>query len=222
MYQYQSLTAAFNLLTNLPLEKSIRATARMTRRNELNSEQLIKRVANGDTAALELLYEQYAPAVMGLAIKMLGDRASAEEVVQETFWRVWRNAETFSTRQGSFSGWLFGITRNLSIDTWRRGKVRPQPLINEAEQQQLEDNPDPEADVDESAWTAIKHVQVRQALYALPHAQRQVVEMAFFGGLTRQEIAETIGVPLGTVHTRARLGLQKLRELLQEQGFEMD
>ena len=222
MYQYHLPTVAFNPLTVLYLEKNTRVAAWITRRNELNTEPLIKRVANGDTAALELLYEQYAPAVMGLAVKMLGDQATAEEVVQETFWRVWRNADSFSARQGSFSSWLFGITRNLSIDTWRRGKVRPQPVINEQEQQQLENRPDPEANVDESAWTAIKHGQVRQALNALPQAQRQVVELAFFGSMTRQEIAEAIGAPLGTVHTRARLGLQKLRELLQEQGFEAD
>lgn len=179
----------------------------------------MKRVANGDAAALETLYEQYAPAVMGLALKMLGDRASAEEIVQETFWRVWRNAESFREQQGTFSTWLFGITRNLSVDTWRRGKARPQPIFDH-EETQLEHNPDPQVDVPETAWTTIKHVQVRQALTGLPSAQREVVEMAFFWGLTRQEIAEKIGVPLGTVHTRARLGLQKLREALQEQGFE--
>lgn len=185
----------------------------------MNDEQLMRRVANGDAAALETLYEQYAPAVMGLAFKMLGDRAVAEEVVQETFWRVWRNAETFCEQQGAFSSWVFGITRNLAIDTWRRGKARPQPIWDR-EDEQLENNPDPQADVTESAWTSIKHVQVRQALSVLPPAQREVVEMAFFWGMTRQEIAESIGVPLGTVHTRARLGLQKLREALQAQGFE--
>lgn len=192
----------------------------MMRHTQLNNEQLMRRVANGDAAALETLYEQYAPAVMGLALKMLGDRPSAEEVVQETFWRVWRNAESFCEQQGAFSNWLFGITRNLSIDTWRRGKARPQPLFDNEAEQQLENNPDPQADVNESAWTAIKHVQVRQALSVLPPAQREVVELAFFGGLTRQEIAEKMGVPLGTVHTRARLGLQKLREALEAQGFE--
>lgn len=192
----------------------------MMRHNNLNNEQLMRRVANGDAAALEILYEQYAPAVMGLALKMLGDRASAEEVVQETFWRVWRNAESFCEQQGAFPNWLFGITRNLAIDTWRRGKSRPQPIFDDKEEQQLENNPDPQADVMESAWTTIKHVQVRQALSILPPNQREVVELAFFWGLTRQEIAEKIGVPLGTVHTRARLGLQKLREALQEQGFE--
>jgi RNA polymerase sigma-70 factor (ECF subfamily) len=177
-------------------------------------------VAKGDAAALEMLYDQYSPAVMGLALKMLGDRATAEEIVQETFWKVWRSADTFRAQQGNFSSWLFGITRNLSIDSWRRRKVRPQPVLDYDEEQQLEQNPDPDADVTEVTWLSMKHSQVRQALGTLPVNQREVVELAFFGGLTRQEIAETTGLPLGTVHTRARLGLQKLREALQEQGFE--
>lgn len=186
----------------------------------MNCEQLMARVATWDTAALEILYDQYAPAVMGLALKMLGDRSAAEEIVQETFWRVWRNANSFRAQQGNFTTWLFGITRNLSIDSWRRRKVRPQPIFDHDEEEQLEHNADPHADVTETAWASMKHTQVRQALNMLPANQREVVEMAFFGGMTRQEIAAKIGVPLGTVHTRARLGLQKLRETLQAQGFE--
>lgn len=186
----------------------------------MNCEQLMARVVTGDAAALETLYDQYAPAVMGLALKMLGDRAAAEEIVQETFWRVWRNANSYRSQQGNFTTWLFGITRNLAIDSWRRRKVRPQPIFDHEEEQQLEQNPDPRPDVTEATWANMKHSQVRQALNGLPSNQREVVEMAFFGGMTRQEIAEKIGVPLGTVHTRARLGLQKLRETLQAQGFE--
>ncbi|MFN8459555.1 MAG: sigma-70 family RNA polymerase sigma factor [Anaerolineae bacterium] len=178
------------------------------------------RVATGEAAALEILYDQYASAVMGLALKMLGDRAAAEEVVQETFWRVWRNANSYRAQQGNFTTWLFGITRNLAIDAWRRRKARPQPIFDQDEEQQLEQNPDPRPDVTETTWINMKHSQVRQALNMLPPNQRQVVEMAFFWGMTRQEIAEKIGVPLGTVHTRARLGLQKLKEALQAQGFE--
>jgi RNA polymerase sigma-70 factor (ECF subfamily) len=186
----------------------------------MSDEQLILKLSNGDTAALELFYDRYAPAVMGLAMKMLNDQAIAEEIVQETFWRVWCQAGTFSSKQGTVSGWVFGIARNLAIDTWRRRKVRPQPVLGEEEVELFEAEADPEADVDASAWTAIKHAQVRQALASLPPEQRQVLELAYFGGMTRQEIAQTTGIPIGTVHTRARLGLQKLRESLQGQGFE--
>lgn len=183
-------------------------------------EQLIPKLTNGDAAAFETLYDRYAPAVMGLAMKMLHDQSAAEEVVQETFWRVWRQAGTFSEEHGTFSGWLFGIARNLAIDTWRRGKIRPQPAASEEESQLMAGQTDPAADVDQSAWAAIKHRQVREAMSVLPPEQRQVIELAYFWGMTRQEIAEFTGVPLGTIHTRARLGLQKLRDSLKGQGFE--
>lgn len=186
----------------------------------VSDEQLMTQVASGDTSALEALYDRYASGVMGLALKIVGDHALAEEVVQETFWRVWRSADTFRVQRGPFPGWLFGIARNLSIDLCRRRKVRPQPAFNNAEEDQIDRTPDPAADVAESAWTAVKHQQVRAALAALPSAQRQVIELAYFAGLTRQEIANMTGEPLGTIHTRARLALQKLYEALRGLGIE--
>mgnify|MGYP005864954267 CR=1 FL=1 len=187
---------------------------------ECHDTELLEQVIAGDSAALELLYDRYAAAVLGLAFKMLGDRTLAEEVTQETFWRVWRSAETFQSRQGKFSSWLFGITRNLCIDSWRRRQVRPQPVADPAVEPDSGQLPDTSLDVAETAWTAIKHKQVRAALEALPPVQRHVIELAYFWGMTRQEIADQTNVPLGTVHTRARLALQKLREALKEQGFE--
>lgn len=182
--------------------------------------QLVRQVMAGDSTALELLYDRYAAAVTGLAFKLLGDRTLAEEVTQETFWRVWRSADTFQSRQGKFSSWLFGITRNLCIDSWRRRQVRPQPVAEPAVEPDAKPVADANLDVAESAWTTIKHQQVRAALEALPPTQRRVIELAYFGGMTRQEIADETNVPLGTVHTRARLALQKLREALEKQGFE--
>ena len=189
-------------------------------RDDLTDEQLMTRAANGDPAALEALYDRYASAVMGLAMKIMADRATAEEIVQETFWRAWRKADSFRAGRGPFPGWLFGIARNLSIDIWRRRQTRPQPAFDGDDEQRIDLVPDPEADVAESAWLAAKHSQVRAAMADLPPAQRQVIELAYFQGLTRQEIAEAIGEPLGTIHTRARLGLQKLRESLQAQGLD--
>lgn len=186
----------------------------------LSDQQLMRRVVDGDPLALESLYGRYASAVMGLAFKMLGERSLAEEVVQETFWRVWRNGATFRQTQGAFSSWLLGITRNLCIDIWRRRNSRPQPVSEEETRSGSNPLPDPQVDVAESAWTAIKHRQVRTAMDSLPPAQRRVLELAYFWGMTRQEIADDMGIPLGTVHTRARLGLQKLREALQQEGFE--
>ena len=187
---------------------------------ETTDEQLVARTVRGDVAAFELFYDRYAPTVMGLALRVVADRALAEEVVQETFWRVWRNAASFQGQRGAFAGWLLGITRNLAIDFCRRRSVRPQILLDDADESPIERVPDQSADVAESAWTAIKYQQVYAALSDLPPEQRRVIELAYFGGLTRQEIAARTGEPLGTIHTRARLALKKLRAALLAQGFE--
>lgn len=181
---------------------------------------LLAQVVRGDGAALEMLYDRYAASIMGLALKMIGEPAVAEEIVQETFWRVWRSAGTFQSERGAAAGWLFGIARNLTIDIVRRRMVRPQPIYDEGDEQRIERQADPDVDVAEHAWAAIRHDRVRAAMTQLPLSQRRVIEMAYFGGMTRQEIAETTGEPLGTIHTRARLALQKLREALRAQGFE--
>ena len=183
-----------------------------------SDEQLIAQVARGDTAAYEMLYDRYSSAGMGLALKITGDQSLAEEVVQETFWRVWRKADLFQNQRGAFTSWFFGITRNLSIDMLRRQRTQGQPA-DQAEQL-IEQVPDPSPGVSETVWLRSKHEQMRAAVETLPKEQRYVIEMAYFRGMTRQEIASATGEPLGTIHTRARLALQKLREELQMQGFE--
>ncbi|GAB4581956.1 MAG: sigma-70 family RNA polymerase sigma factor [Anaerolineales bacterium] len=179
-------------------------------------------VVAGNTAALEALYDQYAPAVMGVALRIVQDHAVAEEIVQETFWRVWKNAGGFQRERGQFSGWLFAIARNIAIDRLRKVKTQPQISMDQANDQEppLEKQPDLGMNVAEAAFTTIKHKQVRSAIQMLPQEQSQVIQLAYFQGLSRQEIAEALKTPLGTVHTRARLALQKLRSLLIEKGFE--
>jgi RNA polymerase sigma-70 factor, ECF subfamily len=187
----------------------------------LNDETLAARVAQGDSAALEALYDRYASTVLGVALKVLGDQGMAEDVLQETFWRVWRSAATFQAQRGSFTSWLFRITRNLAIDAYRRRNVRPH-VVTDAEDSEsvFDQTPDPDADVAEQTQTILKHRQVRNALTSLPQVQRQVIELAYFYGMTREEIAEATGEALGTIHTRARSGLQKLREELENEKFE--
>ena len=185
---------------------------------ERSDEQLIAQVARGDTAAYEMLYDRYSSAAMGLALKITGDKALAEEVLQETFWRVWRKADLFQTQRGVFASWFFGIARNLSIDMLRRRRTQAQPA--EESDQVIEQTADPSLDVPETAWLRVKHQQMRVAIESLPSEQRYVIELAYFRGMTRQEIAQATGEPLGTIHTRARLALQKLRDELQLQGFE--
>lgn len=185
---------------------------------EWSDEQLIAKVARGDTAAYELLYDRYSSAVMGFALKITGDRSLAEEILQETFWRVWRKADLFQNQRGAFTSWFFGIARNLSIDMLRRQRTQAQPA--DESDKVIEQTADPSLDVPETAWLRVKHQQMRTAIESLPSEQRSVIEMAYFRGMTRQEIARTTGEPLGTIHTRARLALQKLRDELQMQGFE--
>lgn len=187
---------------------------------DFSDEQLMSRVAEGDNSALEALYDRYASMVLGVVMRILPDRPVAEEVLQETFWRIWDKADTFQAKRGSFTSWMFSIARRLAIDVTRRQKVRPQAARNETEEDEMQRQPDPENQVDEVAWLAIQQQQIKKAMAALSPEQYEVIALAYFQGLTRKEIAESTGNPLGTIHTRARLGLQKLRTVLEAQGVE--
>ena len=205
----------------IPNESSLLPSRDSTTSEQLSDEFLAARVARGDSAALEALYDRHAPAVLGVLLKVIGERAAAEDALQETFWRVWKSASTYESERGSFTGWVFRIARNLAIDAHRRMNVRPQALSNPDDIDALSDTTsDPDTDVVEQAQADFRNRQVRSALASLPSVQRQVIELAYFYGMTRQEIAEATGEALGTIHTRARLGLQKLREELEREEFE--
>ena len=184
-------------------------------------ETLVALVAHGNQAALEVLYDRYASRVLGLSVRIIGDQALAEDILQETFWRVWQSATTFQSQLGPFTGWLFRIARNLAIDVYRRQSVRPQAVVSaNGRDPILDETPDPDMDVAEQAQSILQSQQMRKALASLPDVQRQVIEMAYFHGMTRQEIADATGEALGTIHTRARLALQKLRGELEREEFE--
>ncbi len=187
----------------------------------LSDEVLAAQVARGESHALEALYDRHAATVLGISLKILGDQAAAEDVLQETFWRVWRSAASYQSQRGSFRGWLFRIARNLAIDAYRRRNIRPRPITDvDDSDSKIDQTPDPNVDVAEQSQLLLNHKVVLGALATLPRVQRQVIELAYFYGMTRQEIAEATGEALGTIHTRARLALQKLREELQREEFE--
>src|SRR5215211_3869905 len=124
-------------------------------------ETLVTQVARGNSAALEVLYDRYAPTVLGISLKVLGDQALAEDILQETFWRVWQSAGTYQSQLGSFTGWLFRIARNLAIDAYRRRNVRPQAVVSAQEDDPILDKlADPDVDVAEQAQTMLKQRQV--------------------------------------------------------------
>jgi RNA polymerase sigma-70 factor, ECF subfamily len=188
---------------------------------QLSDHVLAAQIARGESRALEALYDRYASIVLGISLQIVGDRATAEDVLQETFWRVWRSAASYQSQRGSFTGWLFRIARNLAIDAYRRRNVRPRPMTDvDSTDARVDQVPDPNIDVAEQSVLLLEQKQVRSALATLPLVQRQVIEMAYFHGMTRQEIAEVTGEALGTIHTRARLALQKLRQELQREEFE--
>ncbi|MGZ9222702.1 MAG: RNA polymerase sigma factor [Anaerolineales bacterium] len=187
----------------------------------LSDEVLAAQVARGESQALEALYDRYASTVLGISLKITGDQAAAEDVLQETFWRVWRSAASYQSQRGSFTGGLFRIARNLAIDAYRRRNIRPRPITDvDDSDSRIDQTSDPNMDVAQQSQLLFNHKQVLSALATLPGVQRQVIEMAYFHGMTRQEIAEATGEALGTIHTRARLALQKLREELQREEFE--
>jgi RNA polymerase sigma-70 factor (ECF subfamily) len=178
---------------------------------------LLNRVADRDETALALLYERYAQLIYALALRILQQPELAEDLVQETFVRVWRRASTFRSGPGGVPAWLFRIARNLALDQLRRQAARPHTiqLAADSDGETAGHNlVDPAVDVAEQGWQRVRRDQVRNALTQLPLEQRQVIELAYFAGLTHRELANQLGVPLGTVKSRLRRGLQTLSRLL--------
>ena len=182
---------------------------------QLSDEVLAARVAQGDSKAFETLYDRHASMVLGITLRITGEQAIAEDILQETFWQLWQSANTYQPQRGSFTTWLFRIARSLAIDAYRRRSAHPKFITDVTDEDPVLDQmPDPDIDVPN------KSQQMQNALKTLPREQRQVIELAYFYGMTRQEIAEEIGEPPGIIHTRAQLVLQKLREELEKEEFE--
>lgn len=170
-------------------------------------------VAAGDSMALGTLYDRYGASVYALALRVLADRLQAEELVQETFLRVWRQAASYRRERGAPATWILGIARNLTIDELRRRGARPQASDGDpAERLALIESG--EADPAEQAYASMRHQVVQHALSQLPPEQREALELAYFGGLSQSEIAARLETPLGTIKTRMRLGLRRLKSLL--------
>lgn len=182
--------------------------------SNLDDEGLLAAIQQGDEDALAELYDRYGRLAFGLAYRILGERGTAEDVVQEAYLSVWRRSTSFRADRGSARAWLMSIVHNAAIDR-RRGRFKREQEavpIDDMEFKLESEADDAFAVVSEQ----IEAEQIRSALGSLPTEQRQAIELAYFGGFTQQEISERTGTPLGTVKSRMRLGLQKLRSLLAD------
>src|SRR5215218_3693313 len=187
------------------------------RADEPSDEQLMSNLDGPEVeAALSKLYDRYSRTVFGVGLKILGDRSLAEELVQEVFFKVWRSSGTFDPSRGSFSTWLYRVTRSVALDLYRKRAHRVRPVSDGALHiaTARDSSAGPQEIVDES-WLSWR---VSRALEVLDAPHREVIDLAYFGGFSQREISERTGVPLGTVKTRTASAYRSLRKELVVQG----
>ncbi len=178
-----------------------------------SDEQILAALAQRDLNALEELYDRYGRVAYSLAYRIVGDRGTAEDVIQDAFLSVWRRAASYRTDKGSARNWLMAIVHHRAIDRLRHvaasGTVIPFEELPESSEETTKPG------IWQQAWSHVQGDLVRKALERLPAEQKKSIELAYFSGYTQSEIATLMGVPLGTVKGRMRIGLQKLRALLE-------
>jgi RNA polymerase sigma factor (sigma-70 family) len=183
----------------------------------LRDGQLVELVAQKDAGALEALYDRYGRAAYSLARRILTEETLAQDVVQEVFLSLWRDARRFDAGRGTVATYLLSMTHHRAVDVVRREEnLRRWRTSDEG----LELEPDPKARVEDEVEASERRAEVRAALAELPAAQREALLLAYFGGYTQREVAALVGVPLGTVKTRMAAGMRKMREALQDAGRE--
>ena len=174
---------------------------------------LMRRIVEADETALGALYDRWVRSLYSLVLHLLKDADEAEDVVEETFWQAWKKADSYEPSKGAVSTWLLTIGRRKALDRLR-AKKRSREELTSSDRAVFADlpsgDPDPSDDVERSELRE----KVRAALNELPDEQREVLELGYFSGMSQSEIAEATGEPLGTVKTRMRLAMQKLREPL--------
>lgn len=184
---------------------------------------LVARMSAGDEAALGALYDRWNPVVRALALRIVGDRDEAEDVVEETFWQLWRQAARYEESRGGVSTWLLTMARTRALDRRRALARRREERIDATDgdgnassvmERGASDRSTEVADPARAAELTDLRERITGALRTLPDEQREALQLAYFEGLSQSEIAERTGQPLGTVKTRTRLAMQKLRDLL--------
>lgn len=187
--------------------------ARRKRYLLLADEELLSLVGEGDSEAFASLYDRHARPAYSLAFRMMGEKQAAQDLVQDSFLKVWRGASSYRTERGSVRTWVLSIVHNRGIDQLRSTASRRRT------QQKVEaDAPKSQpSEAFSEAWRNTRREQVREALGKLPPEQLKILELAYFSGYTHVEIAELLGLPLGTVKGRMRLGLKKIRDYFDSQ-----
>jgi RNA polymerase sigma-70 factor, ECF subfamily len=175
-------------------------------------EDLIRRLAAGDREAFGRFYDRYAPLVYPLVLRIVRDRADAADVLQDTFWEAWQNAATYDPTRGTPEAWMITRARTRAIDRVRAVRRRSETFVPPLDDGLAAAAPEPGGD---AAARAMDRGIVGAALAQLPTAQREAIELAYYAGLTQTEIAEQLRQPLGTVKTRIRLGLERLRDAVR-------
>ncbi len=179
----------------------------------LSDEALVALVARGDEPALAELYDRTGRVAYGLALRIVRDERLAEDAVQEGFLAVWRTAAAFRAERAKASTWILTLVHRRAVDLVRREeRRRTEPLPEEISVRPGE----AETPTDEAAWLRYERERVQSALAILPDTQREAIELAYYGGYSQSELAERLGVPLGTIKSRMFAGLARLRELLDE------
>jgi RNA polymerase sigma-70 factor, ECF subfamily len=203
-------TALPELAGQLPVPEGRAVSGEASQRSD---EALVEAVARADEDALGELYDRFGRVAYGLAYKILQDAALAEDAVQEAFLQIWRSAGAFRPERGKAGTWLLTFVHRRAVDLVRREqKRRTLPVVG-----------DPESSgpgADEAVVTRTRREIVQDALRRLPAEQREPIELAYYGGLTQSELAEKLDQPLGTIKSRMFTGLQRLRVLLAEAGYE--
>jgi RNA polymerase sigma-70 factor (ECF subfamily) len=182
--------------------------------SKYDDEKLIRLIVQQQEGALAQLYDRYSRLIFSLAFAMINDRATAEEITLDVFLRVWQKAGTYRPDQSKLTTWLTRIARNHAIDVLRRRAARSDQYAVQWEEIHSEI---PQQHPEESAELSMRRERIQNALAQLPSDQKQVVMLAYFGGYTQNQIAKMLKQPLGTVKTRVRLGLQKLRDILHDE-----
>jgi RNA polymerase sigma-70 factor, ECF subfamily len=190
-------------------------TAMRKRHAHLSDEALVALVARGDEDALAELYDRVGRIAYGLALRILRDERHAEDAVQEAFLQVSRSAATFRPERAKASTWVLTLVHRRAVDLVRREERRQaDPLTDDAAALEAAEQ------TDEAAWLRFERERVQTALKQLPDLQREALELSYYGGFSQSELAERLGVPLGTIKSRMFSGLARLRELLDESAPE--